>query len=362
MHVPKDVQITASSRLNDVLNEQEVDGFLTSQPFSTPFDSWAWLSAADDAIEDNEKCFAVARSPNGHLLGWLPLRADTEAFLGQKIRVLRLLTDPKSDRHSLQVKDARVGLLTQLVDAAKTHVNGWSAILLDEMTGAQFKGTNLSNWSVTHKRNVPVYHFPQTELASPTQLIGKRGRRARKKLEKVSHQFKIWRPSIEELDQLMNDIRGVEMASWKGEQGVGIFSSDTDFKFCKAVATLASAAGSLLIATVRIEEKLASYRFGFVWRDVFYDYNFAYLPEYSNLSLGRVLLDEMIVRGPEIGLRGIDGSRVGASYENLLRERSEDGVEHRRWIYFRWTFGGFLLCLKFRVLKRVKRILKGLRK
>ena len=365
MSTPEDVDITASSRLRDVLAEKEVDDFLKSQTFSTPFDTWAWLDAADGILREEQKCFVVARSSTGDLLGWLPLRASDEVFLGLRFSVLRLLTDPKSDRHSLQISSERPELLNQLVNVAKSHLGGWSAVFLDEMSGAQFKDTMPSGWSTAFKRITPIYIFSEGDRSSAAQLIGKRGRRARKKVENLEHTFKVWRPERGELEQLMRDIREVEKASWKGEQGVGIFNTDESFEFFRTVALNAAAAGSLVVATVHVEGRLASYRFGFEWRDIFYDYNFAYLPEHSGLSLGRVLLDEMIVRGLQMGLRGIDGSRVGGSYENLLRERSDEGVEHRRWMSFRWTLGGALLRLKYRVLKplklMVKRVLKSSR-
>lgn len=353
----RDIQIVASSRLTDVLNEREVDEYLKSQKFSTPYDSWAWLSAADHALSEPQKCIVVARSNTGELLGWLPLKRGSETFFGIKIPVLRLMTHPRSDRHSLQVLDHIDGMLDELIDAATTHFSGWSAILLDEMSGIQFSGTIPKGWSSDFKRATPVYVFPDAQT-SPNQLIGKRGRRARKKLDKIEHEIKVWRPAQQELTALMRDIQTVEKTSWKGDQGVGILSTEAGMRFFQSVATDASNAGSLMLATVHVEGKLASYRFGFVWRDVFYDYNFAYLPDYSNLSLGRVLLDEVIVRGFEMGLRGVDGSRVGSSYENLLRERSGDSIEHRRMMYFRWSLNGLLLRGKFRVLKPIKRAVR----
>ena len=357
-----DVLVISSSRLDDVLTARDVDEYLQAQPGSTPFDSWAWLAAADGALDDHQKAIAVCKTLDGELLGWLALRVDRDSILGLKIPVLRFLTDPRADRHSVQFPADQANLVSELVDAVKGHTGHWSAVLLDEVSQSEVYAAQPSNWSTAFKRQTPVYNFPEVDAGQDPvrELVGKRGRRARKKLDKLEPEFRVWRPSEHELDELLRNIRGVENASWKGDKGVGIFGSTSGFEFFKAVASQAALAGSLMVATVHIEGKLASYRFGFVWKDIFYDYNFAYLPEYSNLSLGRVLLDELIVRGYEAGLRGIDGSRVGSSYENLLRERSDASIEHRRWMYFRWTPGGILLGLKYLVLKPLKRTLKKL--
>ena len=357
----QDVLVTASTRLSDVLSKQEVDDYLTALPDATPFDSWAWLATADATLPDNEKCFIVGRTKNGDLLGWLPLRLGYETLLGLKIPVLRFLTEPRSDRHSVQVPADNSGLLNELVGAVKHKHGKWSAVLLDEVGDVNLPESQPRGWYSTVKRQTPIFLFGETEPVSRSSrgLISKRGRRARKKLEKLDHAFKVWQPNESEVANLMETFRAVENRSWKGEQGVGIFSSDAGFEFFRGVATRAAEAGSLMVGTVHVEGVLASYRFGFLWGGVFYDYNFAYLPDYSHLSLGRVLLDEIILSGFEAGLRGIDGSRVGASYENLLRERSDASVEHRRWMHFRWTPGGILLRLKFLGLKPLKRMLRS---
>ncbi len=361
MSFQQNVLITTSSRLTDVLTQKEVDTFLHQQAESTPFDSWAWLASADAALSDEQKCFIVSRSSDGELLGWLPLRISEESFLGLKFPVLRFLTEPKSDRHSVSISNDYSHKLNEMVDAARKKIAKWSSILLDEVSSEQLRNKKLLGWFVAVKRHTPVlmFEFRPDENTPSKSLIGKRGRRARKKLEKMDHTFRVWQPGEAELDDLLSNIRSVEGASWKGDEGVGIFGSEERYKFFRSVASHAASEGSLMVGTVHVEGKLASYRFGFLWNKVFYDYNFAYLPEYSHLSLGRVLLDEMILYGSENGLRGIDGSRVGSTYDNLLRERSEQYVEHCRLMYFRWTLGGILLRAKFLVLKPIKRFLKN---
>lgn len=361
MSVHQDILVETSARLADVLSKQEVESFLHSKNESTPFDSWAWLSSADDALDDHQKCFIVCRSDIGELLGWLPLRRCHESLFGLKFPVLRFLTEPNSDRHSMQVSQQHKRILDEMVSAAIEAVGRWSAIILDEVVDERFFAAKPQNWFARIKRRTPVLKFelPANQDATSAKLINKRGRRARKKIEKLEHTFRVWQPLRDELDDLLSEMRVVEDASWKGQQGVGVFGIDPRYAFFRNVAKRAADTGSLMIGTVHVDGKLASYRFGFLWDRIFYDYNFAYLPEYSNLSLGRVLLDEMIVKAYEKGLRGIDGSRVGASYENLLREHSEETIEHCRVMYFRWTLGGLLLRTKFLVLKPLKQFVRN---
>lgn len=350
--------ISSDEDLLAVLSEAEVSEFIASQSAATPFDTWPWLNAANDALASDDKLFVVARSGAGRVLGWLALRRSTESLFGVKLPVYRMITYPQSDRHALQVAGNKQDVLEQLVRAVVSEGKRWSALILDEMFADDEASEPLPGWHIKSIRETPVFLFEDI-LSDQKPLIGKRGRRARNKLDKLNPDIRVWKPDVSEVATLLAALRDVESDSWKGREGVGIFSTQERHDFFVSVAESSAAAGELMVATIAIDGELASYRFGFLRNGIFYDYNFAYRDQFSNLSLGRVLLDEVVVFAHREGLRGVDGSRVGVGYENLLRERSEKTITHSRLMYFARSSGGFLLRVKFLWLKPLVKALRA---
>ena len=353
-----DVIVEITADLSTALTSREVEAFLLARPAATPFDTWAWLSAGAQAASDQPRYILTARSPSGELLGWLALAAQKERHLGLSITVLRQLTYPRSDRHGLLTTPDLLDALCAKLAASRTP---FAAIILDEVASPHPAPDFPKAWSAQILRETPVLHFEEFPDGLP-KSFARRVRRARKKLAQHPHEIRFWCPGADELPGLLAEIRAVENASWKGTDAVGIFSSDEGARFFETIAEQMAEAGTLYIGTIRINGALATYRFGFLWQGMYYDYNFAYLPEHASLGLGRILLDEIILQLRARQMRGVDGSRVGAHYQTILSELTEKSVTHRRLLRYRASLPGLLMRAKFQLLKpvgrRIRRALK----
>jgi hypothetical protein len=89
------------------------------------------------------------------------------------------------------------------------------------------------------------------------------------------------------------------------------------------------------------------------------DYSIAYLPEYSKLALGRILLDEIVLEAARGDYEAVDASRVGPYTRHLLLERSQKTIPHWRLYWFRGNLKGQAIRFIVTVAKPIARRLRS---
>ncbi|MNG07328.1 hypothetical protein D3C84_906230 [compost metagenome] len=157
------------------------------------------------------------------------------------------------------------------------------------------------------------------------------------------------------MGQLLRNLAEVEAASWKGEEGVGIFADPRCRQWMNHAFTALAAQGLVRVVMLELNGECISYRLGLLDQGRLYDYNLAFLPQHADLGSGRVLLEEWIRWGLDENWRWIDASRV--SLENSshqLHERMTGQLEHWRWSFYSWQPGGLLLGFALRLWKSLK--------
>jgi hypothetical protein len=178
------------------------------------------------------------------------------------------------------------------------------------------------------------YSTEEEMIASYSSKIRSDLRRRKKKLNDLDSEVLHLRPSVNETPALVEKMRTTETASWKGCEGVGIFNAPRSYAFFKDLSQRLAAYDQLDLSIVNINGELASYKYGFYFRKTFYDYSIGYLPQYSKLGLGRILLDELALSALRKGYQAVDASRVGATTQHLLFERTNDAIPHHRAYWF----------------------------
>jgi len=168
-------------------------------------------------------------------------------------------------------------------------------------------------------------------------------KRRRKKLEQMGAEIKHKRPNQHEVAALVEALKNSEAQSWKGDEGVGIFTHPQGAAFFADVAQRLAQEDQLDVALIYLEGQLASYRFGFYYRKRFLDYSVGYLPEHNKLALGRILLDEVVLSAAREGYEAVDASRVGSTTKHILLERTDQVISHWRLYWFNKNTKGLLL-------------------
>jgi GNAT superfamily N-acetyltransferase len=189
------------------------------------------------------------------------------------------------------------------------------------------------------------YATEEKMIASYSSKMRTDLRRRKKKLKALDSEVLHLRPSASETPILVEKMRATEAASWKGGEGVGIFNGPLSYAFFKDLSLRLAAYDQLDLSIVNIDGELASYKYGFYFRKTFYDYSIGYLPQYSKLGLGRILLDELALAALRKGYKAVDASRVGATTQHLLLERTNKTIPHYRVYWFGTSLKSKLLML-----------------
>ncbi|MDI2595064.1 GNAT family N-acetyltransferase [Pseudomonas sp. N3-W] len=326
----------------------------------TPFNSLAWLCASEQALIDGQRLHILLAWSGAELMLCLPLVAGRQRFGGVPFRVLHHLGYPMADRLALlsclDAEDTRRALkgIRRHLPHALLQLNE-----LSEPTGEESALTEWMGRSSTAERRlsckVPVHLISDADRQEVSGDPRYKLRRARKRIAACGAEVRRITPDATSMPAWLQAISEVEAVSWKGDEGVGIFTGEQHRLWMDRAFTGLAAQGLVRLVILELNGRCISYRLGLLEQGRLYDYNLAFLPQYADLGSGRVLLEEWIRWGLDDNWRWIDASRV--SLENSshqLHERMTGQLEHWRWSFYSWRPGGLVLGLALRLWHRIK--------
>lgn len=327
---------------------------------ATPFNTLAWLQAAEFALSPEQQLHVLLGWQDEALCLCLPLISELERLGGLRFRVLHHLGYPLADRIAVLVRLNAEDMGQALVQI-RQHVPH-ALLQLNEVIEPVGEQSVLSAWmalSSTGERRlscrVPVHLISDSDHQEISGDPRYKLRRARKRIAACGAQIRRVTPDAIGMGQVLRALMDVEAASWKGEEGVGIFADAMRRQWMNHAFTALAAQGLVRVVMLELNGECISYRLGLLDQGRLYDYNLAFLPQYSDLGSGRVLLEEWIRWGLEENWRWIDASRV--SLENSshqLHERMTGQLEHWRWSFYSWRPDGLILGLALRLWKSLK--------
>lgn len=326
-------------------------------PDTTPFNSLAWLRAAEAALPHGQQLHVLLGHAQGRLVLCLPLIRTLEPHGPLGFCVVRHLGYPLSDR---------IGLLIDLPHNAAAKVLAQirkqlphALLQLNEVTTDSPWLQQWAHHSSTHERRTacraPVHQLSEADRQEVSGDPRYKLRRARKRIAACGAQVRRITPDASSAPALLDAVSAVEAVSWKGDDGVGIFSEPAHRQWMLQAFTALAADGRLRLVVLELDGRCISYRLGLLERGRLYDYNLAFVPQYADLGSGRVLLQEWIDWGLDEHWQWIDASRV--SLENSshqLHERMTEQVEHLRHSFYSWRPSGLCLGLALRLWQRLK--------
>ncbi|MBN3861977.1 GNAT family N-acetyltransferase [Pseudomonas frederiksbergensis] len=330
----------------------------------TPFNTLAWLCASEQALAAGERLHVLLGWQDDELALCLPLVASTERFGGLPFRILRHLGYPLTDRLALLTCLDAESMRKALVMIR--HRVPHAMLQLNELSEPIGEESALTAWmahSSTGERRlscrVPVHLISDADRLEVSGDPRYKLRRARKRIAACGAQVRRITPDASTIGSLLRVLGKVEAQSWKGLQGVGIFTSDRSRQWIERAFTALAEQGLMRVVVLELDERCISYRLGLLEQGRLYDYNLAFVPRYADLGSGRVLLDEWILWGLDDNWHWIDASRI--SLENSshqLQERMTGQLEHWRWSFYSWRPSGLVLGLAMRLWHQFKPWLK----
>jgi CelD/BcsL family acetyltransferase involved in cellulose biosynthesis len=321
----------------------------------TPFNALAWMCASEQALKAGESLHVLLGWQGSELVLCLPLVASVERFGGLPFRVLHHLGYPLTDRLALLARMDRENIRKALVEIRRQLPH--ALLQLNELSEPVGEESALTEWmahSSTGERRlscrVPVHLISDADHQEVSGDPRYKLRRARKRIAACGAQVRRITPDATTMGPLLQAISEVEAVSWKGDEGVGIFSDERHRQWMDRAFTALAAQGLVRVVVLELDGRCISYRLGLLEQGRLYDYNLAFLPQYADLGSGRVLLEEWIRWGLDEHWHWIDASRV--SLENSshqLHERMTGQLEHWRWSFYSWRPSGLALGLALRL-------------
>lgn len=326
----------------------------------TPFNALAWMCASEQALSGAERLHVLLGWQGTELVFCLPLVASVERFGRLPFRVLHHLGYPLTDRLALLARVNADDMRKALIEIRRRLPHALLQLNeLSEPIGAESVLTEWMAHSSTGERRlscrVPVHLISDADRQEVSGDPRYKLRRARKRIAACGAEIRRITPDASSMGPLLQTIGEVEAVSWKGDEGVGIFSDERHRQWMDRAFTALAAQGLVRVVVLELDGRCISYRLGLLEQGRLYDYNLAFLPQYADLGSGRVLLEEWIRWGLDDNWRWIDASRV--SLENSshqLHERMTGQLEHWRWSFYSWRPSGLALGFALRSWQRFK--------
>ncbi|WP_047286651.1 GNAT family N-acetyltransferase [Pseudomonas protegens] len=333
-------------------------------PQATPFNRLSWLQGAERALDQRRLQI---------LLGWhgqrlvlcLPLTLGRETRAGLRLQVVRHLGHPLSDRLALLVADPAQGAMPEVLEQIRRQLPH-DLLQLHELVDAEglLAPWRRASWYSEQGLScrAPEHLIVDSDREEATGTLRYELRRAKKRCAEIDARVIRMAPQADGMDGVLEMLREVEQASWKGADGLGIFSGELRWQWMASALRGLAAEGCVRVVMLEHQGRCISYRLGLLERGRLYDYNIAFLAQYKNLGSGRLLLDEWIRWGLDEGWHWVDASRVSLSRSShQLHERMSGLVEHQRWSFYSWRPRALLAGTAERIWQWLKPRLKAWR-
>lgn len=118
----------------------------------------------------------------------------------------------------------------------------------------------------------------------------------------------------------------LENKSWKGAQGVGIFSSSQKKEFFSRISDRLAEQGKVALHLLWHNSRLISYNYCFLAGDTLYFYNTAFDPDYGRYSPGTLAFLDLIKWCHDMKIKTIDMLRGQYGYKTLWCDRVTENV------------------------------------
>ncbi len=225
--------------LEQLIADRSLERLLAIVPDATLFTTAEWLGCATASLPPDRHLHLLCARSGGHLIAFLPLTRGREVIHNVPVISLRFLGDPMADRIALPIDPQYQALLPAIFDQLLLHAPfSWDVLILGELVPDAPLREVIEKWSVANRTPIHWQHTSCTPVlplscrnaaelrATYPKSLAIRLRRSRKKLEAAGPvEFRRLLPTPEEAARILPSLQELEEVSWKGAQGVGIFST-----------------------------------------------------------------------------------------------------------------------------------------
>ncbi|HKK07954.1 MAG TPA: GNAT family N-acetyltransferase [Gemmatimonadota bacterium] len=278
---------------------------LDSEPFLSPEWYLSWWRGFGEG-----RMMLLAAYRGDRLVGVAPLRIGEEEIAGRPSRVLRLWSNPYSNRANLVLdSEAAADAARALVDAMYARSDAWDVARLEpvlregEATRAvtDALAERGARWGLRDMHASPYVQLPASMDALMNGLSGSYRESLRRKDRKAEGTGVVTHRSCGASPEDVEPAFEISRHTWQHEAGTGITSKPSIERFYREVAARTARHGWLRMAYLLRDELPVAYEYNLMFDGTLYGLKVAYHADHSDLSPGLVLklrvLEEAIADG-----------------------------------------------------------------
>jgi len=281
-------------------------------------------------------------------------------------RVIRLVGFPDSDYSDIILREGSESALSYWAEHLENSEIRWDVMQFDEIIWESTAIRSLGDAFAERGYNVstmPTGVCPFIELSgSYEEYLTSMKRNNRKVLRKKERRlnergevsFARYGGEREKLPELLDTAVMLEKMSWKGDRRIGLFTDEEQISFHQEFLLSETGRNHADLVFLLLDERPIAYQYAFKWDHVYYAYNTAFDPEFSDLSPGNILMNQLIRECHHSGRYTIlDLMRGGEEYKFMWTDKVS---WNRRIVIYNKTLYGRMLFLAAKARERVEKI------
>jgi CelD/BcsL family acetyltransferase involved in cellulose biosynthesis len=304
------------------------------------FLTWEWLSTWWKHYGNRNREFLVITArDNGKIFAAAPLMNTQYKLWGFTLRKIEFLGTPASDYHSLLLTVQGQNYAKQMLECALNTVNDWDCLELREvpdnsitataLRGVAGQGLCFAEKTQSICRYVPLPTNFENYFSSLGPQFRRNFRRARKKLRRNFNASYQAHCEPDDVDHNMEVFIELHQKRWRARRQAGVFGVQTFRGFHKEVAEAFARRGWLILFILRLDDEPVAAAYCFKYGNKLYGYLSGHNPEYSEYSVGNLLLLHMIETSIKRGLAEVDFMRGDEPYKKRWNARLRRNLQAR---------------------------------
>jgi hypothetical protein len=305
----------------------------TRPEFPGFFASPEWLRIWAKHLGTQATFYTFVAQDEDRWLGVLPMMVVQTKLGRMQLPMLTLSSWPELDTFELPAvnQEVRQKLLDYALDFAAKEIKDWSLMTMREISQDGPTHLALQNYCVRKKLHLfedqraktPIFDFAELDSAEilrnkKLRYRLKKARRLVSELGEMEGLFEIATP--ENYQRIMADCTEVERHSWKGQTqpDAGFLLTEPKRSFANELWQTLAERKAIGSGILRADGKPLTIHWGMIEEGRFLGYQMCFLQEHSRVSLGSVVLDDMLEACPGLGIHIFDASRGSTDGKHIL--------------------------------------------
>jgi len=294
----------------------------------SPFMTWEWLDAWCRQFTDDRELQILVCSEGDDVTAIVPLVTTVRKRSKVEVRTTKLLGNGLSDQLGLLV---RPGCEDTMARIARCFGDGrveWDHLALEDLDFedplARKLEAELVRVGIPARFDATV-QCPYVRISTDwetfyTQQIGKKTRATnRSKLRKLDAMGEMrfrWVLDPGEVGPALERVRAMdERSAYHGEERIRPFDSERGGRFFLDFGTRFAEQGWLLLGLLEVDEAVVAYRYSFRFGGRHFDFFPGFRPDLFKLSVGRLLMAEIMKKCFEEGVEEVNFLRGFESWK-----------------------------------------------